>query len=176
MPRHNFPPNRHEGQHGLRHQPVKTQVVRGPQPGSLLGVGTYRVVIRVFYGPPLQPENKDDTNDTEQREQPRRRRRRVSYCRYSVTIVQAANINVTSHPVGAEDSSCQPPAAPDHGRVTCSSSINNEGTVLTHCRYVCDDGYVAPKSLRHLIRQEWPCGRINGSSSPTPLQCISKYS
>ena len=149
----------HQG-HNPRHQAAaaaKAQVVRGPQPGTLVGEGTHRMVIRVwpYYAPPGQQlPDKIKDNDIQQQS---RRRRRFSYCRYTVTVLPAGR--------NRTESACQPPAAPHHGQVVCS--VKETATI---CRYLCDDGYVAPKSHRHLIQQEWPCRSLPA----TPPECIRK--
>ena len=65
---------------------------------------------------------------------------------------------------------CRPPPSPDHGRVACSSV--GDDVSITNCRYTCDDGYVTPKTDRHLENQDWDCYSDPGTSRPP--KCISK--
>ncbi|XP_046642904.1 uncharacterized protein LOC124328244 isoform X1 [Daphnia pulicaria] len=136
---------------------MRTQVVLGPQPGTVLDQGTHRVVVKVAY------QLDSDNNITDRSLAPRHH----AYCRYTLQVMPsslAAAEEESREPVRL----CRPPPSPEHGRVACSSV--GDDVSITTCRYTCDEGYVTPKTDRHLVHQDWDCYSDPGTSRPP--KCI----
>lgn len=135
---------------------MRTQVVLGPQPGTLLDQGTHRVVVKVAY------QLDDSDNNITDRSLAFRHH---AYCRYSLQVMPSASATEESR---ERVRLCRPPPSPEHGRVACSSV--GDDVSITTCRYTCDNGYVTPKTDRHLVQQNWDCYSDPGTSRPP--KCI----